>query len=138
MTRATWLTVVAAVVVAAGALAFRTLAWADEPAGAKVTTLKGEIVDLHCFMIHPDKGIGADHAKCASQCIEKGLPAGLLADGQVYLLLSSGHESVKGEVAAKAGQTVTLEGTVLDHNGMKAFQIKGEAKDGGHEHGEHH
>ncbi|MCK5617912.1 MAG: hypothetical protein KAJ17_00855, partial [Candidatus Krumholzibacteria bacterium] len=56
-------------------------------------TLQGEVLDLYCFMKHPDNGQGAGHAKCAQNCIRKGLPIGFLSDGEVYLIIGQEHES---------------------------------------------
>ncbi len=89
-----------------------------------VQTWEGEVVDLQCFMQHPDTGQGADHAGCAKTCMTKGLPIGFLTGGQVYLLLSGGHESLKGQAAKLAGVPSTLTGTVIDHHGLKAIQVK--------------
>ncbi|MGD8413589.1 MAG: hypothetical protein PVF33_05125, partial [Candidatus Latescibacterota bacterium] len=62
----------------------------DEPSGQ--VTLKGEVLDLYCFMKHPDSGQGPGHAKCAQSCINKGLPIGFLSDGEVYLIIGKDHE----------------------------------------------
>lgn len=96
----------------------------DHEAKGKEVELSGEVVDLHCFMLHPDTGKGEKHAKCAKTCMAKGLPIGFLTEGQVYLLLGPGHDSVKGLVAEQAGKTVKLKGVVVEHDGLKALQVK--------------
>lgn len=96
-------------------------------------TLTGEIVDLHCFLLHPETGKGSEHAKCAKTCMNKGLPIGLFAEGRVYLLLSKGHDSVKGLAAEHAGHQVSVKGVRFQRHGMWALQAesvgKGAAKD---------
>lgn len=89
----------------------------------KTVSLKGEVLDLHCYMLHPDWGQGKDHAECAQKCINKGLPAGFLADGEVYLLLGPKHGSAKFLVAEHAGYPVTLKGMLVAHSGVKAIQV---------------
>ncbi|MFQ5478208.1 MAG: hypothetical protein ACE5E4_06290 [Candidatus Binatia bacterium] len=89
---------------------------------AKVT-LSGEVVDLACMMQHPDKARGAGHAKCGESCINKGLPAGLLVGGELYLLLASGHDPVNDLVASYAGQKVSVKGEPKEQHGMKALVV---------------
>jgi len=89
---------------------------------AKPVTMTGEILDLYCYMDH--KATGPDHAKCATSCITKGLPAGFIsADGVVYLLIGKDHEPVNAMVAAFAGKKSTITGTVKEQGGIKAIEL---------------
>lgn len=107
-------------------------AWAQHTAHGEEVTLKGEVVDLQCYLVHHDNAKGPDHAKCAEACIKKGLPVGFLTeDGKLYLLLGPGHDSVQ-KLAGKAGQTITLKGALVEQNGMKAFQLKEVPSDAHH------
>jgi hypothetical protein len=90
----------------------------------KDVTLVGEVLDLYCYMKHPDKGQGPDHAKCARACINKGLPIGFLANGEVYLIIGTNHESAKEMVVDFAGGQAKLTGTLITHEGMKSIEIK--------------
>lgn len=97
---------------------------AHEGEAAKEATLVGEVLDLTCFMQHPDDAVGMDHAKCARACINKGLPVGFLAeDGTVYLVIGTGHDPVAPMVADVTGKQVTIKGTVVSHHGVKAIQL---------------
>lgn len=100
-------------------------------ASPATVTLEGEVVDLHCFMLHPDTGQGPEHIQCAKTCMNKGLPIGFLSGGQVYLLLSAKHDSVKSQVIAVVGLPVTLKGTLVEHHGAKAIQVVEVKKAGG-------
>ena len=91
-------------------------------------TLKGEVLDLYCFMKHPDNGQGPGHAKCAKNCINKGLPIGFLSDGEVYLIIGKEHESAKDIVVDFAGTQAVLKGTLVNHHGVKAIEIASIAK----------
>src|SRR3989344_9358244 len=63
---------------------------------AEVQTVKGEIVDLMCYLDHG--AVGEKHAKCAQTCIESGGPVGILtADGKVYLVIGE-HKPMNKEL----------------------------------------
>ncbi len=86
-------------------------------------TLVGEVLDLYCFMKHPANGQGAEHAKCAQNCIRKGLPIGFLADGKVYVIVGKEHESAKDLVVDFAGKQARLTGTLFDHDGVMGIEL---------------
>src|SRR6266571_4351107 len=68
---------------------------------AAADSVTGEVVDLACYMVHPQSSVGAGHKKCAEVCLKKGLPAGLLtADKQLYLLLED-HDNSKPYAAVR-------------------------------------
>ena len=91
---------------------------ADEK-GGKTVTMKGEIVDLMCYLDHGAKG--EKHAGCAQKCIKGGGPVGLLSDDQVYLLVGE-HQAINDEAASKAAQTVTVTGKLVERGGMKMIE----------------
>jgi hypothetical protein len=95
----------------------------DMDGKSKEVTMKGEILDLYCFMNHPDDGQGEGHAKCAKACINKGLPIGFLSNGEVYLITGKEHEPVASMVADYAGKQSTIKGKVITHHGMKAIDL---------------
>jgi heavy metal-binding protein len=107
-----------------GVTAFAQHTHSHGKSGAKPVTLTGEIIDLTCFMQHPDNAVGMDHAKCAKACINKGLPVGFRAeDGTVFLLIGTDHEPIAEMVVAVAGKKSTITGTIIDHDGVKAIAI---------------
>jgi hypothetical protein len=94
---------------------------AAAPASASI---KGEVVDLGCYLSHQAKGAG--HAKCGASCMARGMPAGLLtADGSLYLLTPD-HADDKPYKAArdKAGSTIVVTGEMHEANGMKSLEVK--------------
>jgi hypothetical protein len=94
------------------ALAVAGVAWSAASAMA-ADTLTGEVVDLVCYLPHPQTGAGPSHKKCAETCLKKGLPMGILTeDKQVYLLLED-HDNPKAyvDLKEKAAQRVTVEGS---------------------------
>lgn len=85
-------------------------------------TLTGEVVDLACFMSHD--GQGKDHMKCAKQCIQKGLPVGILTEkGEVYLAVGENHKKANEMLADKAALNVTVVGAVSEKAGTKMITI---------------
>lgn len=83
-------------------------------------TIKGEIVDLMCYIDHGAKG--DKHADCAQSCIKGGGPVGILtADNQLYLVIGE-HKPINDKLAPLAAKTVTLKGKVVERNGMKMIE----------------
>ena len=107
-----------------GAASFAQHSHSHAKPSGKPVTMTGEIIDLTCFMQHPDNAVGMDHAKCAKACINKGLPVGFRAeDGTVYLVIGADHEPI-GEVAPAAGGKKSMDtGTIIDHDGVKAIAV---------------
>lgn len=105
------------------------LAFSEE----KEATLKGEIVDLSCYLGHGEKG--ASHKQCAIKCAKKGIPIGILDEksGIVYLILP-GHskkdmEDYKALGEKKSGTVVELTGTLVEEKSISAIVLGG-----GHDH----
>jgi hypothetical protein len=93
---------------------------AEGDAGGKTETIKGEVVDLMCYLDHGARG--EKHKGCAAKCIKSGGPVGLLtADNQLYLVIGE-HKPMNDQLADKAAETVTLKGKVVERNGMKMIE----------------
>lgn len=92
-------------------------------AAAKSMTLKGEVVDLGCYLGHGARG--ADHKACATKCIAGGMPFGLLtAEGKLYLLTMN-HDNPDAYNKCKdlAAETVVVTGAVMQRNGLMAVDV---------------
>ena len=122
MKKQIWLVVTA---LAIGLLTISYSVLGQSPAAAE-TTLKGEVVDMHCYVTrHGGEGRGADHAGCANSCINRGVTPGFVAsDGKLYLLFDEKPVSVKEKIAGLAGQQVTLTGTIVERDGVRAILFK--------------
>ena len=92
---------------------------AEAKAGGETKTIKGEVVDLMCYLDHGAKG--EKHKGCAEKCIKGGGPVGLLSGDQLYLVVGD-HQPMNEELAPKAAQTVTLKGKVVERHGMKMIE----------------
>jgi len=91
---------------------------ADEKAATQ--SIKGEVVDLMCYLDHGAKG--DKHKGCAEKCIKGGGPVGLLTENDQLYLVIGDHKPMNEELAPKAGETVTLKGKVVEKHGMKMIE----------------
>jgi len=104
------------------------LAVASLPASAadgEDTSIKGEILDLACYVSRDGKG--PDHAKCAEKCVKNGQPMGLLAkDGTVYVLFADHANAASFEEAKDyAGKKVEVTGALTERGGVKGITVHG-------------
>jgi hypothetical protein len=89
----------------------------------KEATVKGELLDLDCYMA--SGAHGNDHKSCADMCINAGAPMGVLTnDGKVYLLVS-GHNKKEPyeELKKHAGEEITVTGTLTEKDGIKGIVV---------------
>ena len=91
---------------------------APAPAKEKIT---GEVVDITCYASHGAKG--EKHAACAQKCLSGGMPAGIVADGKLYVITMKDHTSPSTKLAAWAGKNVTAEGSKMENGGTNIFEI---------------
>lgn len=106
-------------------LAVCALALAPAPARGeeKESTLRGEVLDLACYLSGGMKG--SEHASCARACAQGGQPMGLLADdGKVYTLIAS-HNNMKPYQDARdlAGAHVEIKGTVYKQGALAGIEV---------------
>jgi hypothetical protein len=89
-----------------------------------VKTVKGEVVDLWCYMDHGARG--EKHKACAVACAKMGNPIGIVdSEGNVYVAVGAGlHQPYRDELIEKMAQQVTATGTVVSRGGMKMIYIK--------------
>lgn len=94
--------------------------------GMKATkdiTVKGEIVDLACYLDHGATGM--KHKQCALTCLKGGQPMGLLtSEGKVYLLLAD-HQDGKPFAEAKnyAALQVEVTGPLAEKAGITGLTV---------------
>ncbi len=90
----------------------------------KTVTLKGEVIDMSCYLGHEAKG--KKHKGCAKSCIlDKGLPMGLLTkSGKVYLLTEN-HAKAKAykQVKELAAKKVSIRGKKYSRGGVQAIAV---------------
>lgn len=119
LTVAQWLALVTLI----GVMAPATLV--TRAAAQEEITVKGEIVDLACYLSKGSKG--KRHKTCAELCAKKGLPIGVLNDaGDVYLLIEN-HDDPGPYDAAKgfAGEQAEITGKKFTKGGVQSILVSG-------------
>ena len=86
-------------------------------------TLKGEVVDVFCYLSHGKEGLGSGHADCAKKCIRNGLPVAIKVGDQLYLASMADHTAANQQLAGLAGQQVTVHGQVMERDGQHLIAI---------------
>lgn len=111
----------AVVLVAVAAFALNAYAAGETPKDKSVT-LKGEVVDMGCYLGHA--AMGAKHKECASMCIANGMPMGLLtADGSLYLItMNHNNADPYNQLKGWAAERVEVTGVPSARNGMKGIE----------------
>jgi len=96
------------------------------PVARAADTVSGEVIDLSCYLHHPETSKGPSHKKCAETCAKKGLPMGILTDDKQVFVLLEDHEKPDGYAKAIQGAatTVTVEGTKVTQGGMNGIVVE--------------
>jgi hypothetical protein len=107
-----------------------TAAWAQKPAAEKPAAhaekkasdkITGEVVDITCYASHGAKG--DKHASCAQKCLSAGMPAGILAEGKLYVATMKDHSAPTTKLSSLAGKMVTAVGSHFEKDGTHIFEI---------------
>ncbi len=112
--------------------AFAPALWAqhshDAHGDAADITVKGEIVDLACYIGHGAKGSG--HQQCALKCAQMGQPLGILTtDGKLYILAADHQDATAFKKAKQlAGEQVEMTGSPAERDGIAALTVHGVKK----------
>ena len=93
-----------------------------QPKGEAVT-LKGEVIDLWCYLEGGDHG--AEHKQCAVECAKAGNPIALLTEkGDVYITMGvKEHQPARELLIDKMAETVTVEGTLVKKGGIQVVYV---------------
>ena len=94
-----------------------------EPKGPTVT-VKGEAVDMWCYMEGGDHG--ATHKACATACAKAGNPIGIVdAKGDIYLTAGlQDHQPARDLLLNKMSEEVTVTGTLVTKGGTRMLFVK--------------
>jgi hypothetical protein len=111
-----------AILTASALLYFGGVSAFAQPKGDKVT-LKGEVIDLWCYLEGGDRG--AEHKQCAIECAKAGNPIGLLTEkGDIYVMMGiKDHQPGKDVLIDKMAETVTIEGTLVKKGGIQVVYV---------------
>lgn len=108
--------------IAAGLLLLAAVCLA-QPKGPTVT-VKGEVVDLWCYLEGGDHG--ASHKDCATSCAKAGNPIGIVdAKGNVYVAAGiQDHQPGWDVLLSKMSQEVTVTGALVKKGGSQMIYVK--------------
>lgn len=102
------------------ALVFCGRAFAEEK------TIKGEVIDVSCYVAEGAKGDA--HKECAIACIKAGQPAGILDEGtgKVYIAVKEeDHMKNPGtELLPYVAKMVEVKGSVNERGGVAIIDVK--------------
>ena len=103
--------------------ALLSAALAAGQAASSDVTLKGELVDMACYIGHGAKG--PMHKACAQKCADMGQPVGLLtSDGKLYVLVADHGDAGPFEKARKlAGEQAEIKGESAEKDGVNTLTV---------------
>ena len=93
-----------------------------QPKGERIT-VKGEVVDLWCYLEGGDRGPAKK--QCAMACAKAGNPIGIL-DAAGHLYVAAGlkdHQSAQTMLLNRMSDEVTASGTVVKKGGVQMIYI---------------
>jgi hypothetical protein len=92
----------------------------------KESTVKGEVVDVSCYLAHGKDGIGDGHKECAAACAKNGGMLGILTkDGTLYVsVLPDDHKTGPNTILMDhVSQNVEATGIVRKKGGVNGMMI---------------
>ena len=110
-------------IIGLGVLLLAALAGQAQPKGPAVT-IKGEAVDLWCYMEGGDRGPAKK--ECAIACAKAGNPIGIVdAKGTVYLAAGlEDHQPARDLLIDKMNEPVEVTGTLVKKGGAQMIFVK--------------
>ena len=105
------------------AILLTAVAGLAQPKGPTVT-VKGEVVDLWCYLEGGDRG--ASHKECSTTCAKAGNPIGILdAKGNLYVTAGiQDHQPAREVLIDKMNDNVTVTGTLVTKGGVRMLYVK--------------
>jgi len=89
-------------------------------AASKPVTVKGEVVDLGCYMAH--EAHGEKHKECGTKCVAQGMPMGLLSGNKLYVVtLNHDNADAYNQMKEWVGSDVEVTGIVSERAGVKSI-----------------
>ena len=100
------------------------LLWPAVTKAQESVTVKGEIVDMACYL--PKGSRGPEHKSCAQMCAKRGAPIAVLTDaGDLYLLVDDHNAPEPYEAAKKlAGDHAEIKGKKFARQGIAGIVVE--------------
>jgi hypothetical protein len=93
------------------------------PAGADVTTVTGEVVDLECSLGKGAGGTGEGHAACAMTCARRGNQMAILTADAVYLVDGDYTANRNAKLLDFVARMVEAKGNVSERDGTRRINV---------------
>ena len=118
MQRQTWISLTAL-----GTMLLAAAVAVGQPKGLAMT-VKGEVVDLWCYLEGGDHGPA--HKECSTACAKAGNPIGLVdSKGNIYVTAGmQDHQPARDLLIDKMNQQVTVMGTLVKKGGTQMLYVK--------------
>lgn len=106
----------------------------DQDSKAKIIMVQGTLVDTSCYFAEGQKGDDHDGMEgCGKDCLNSGVPAGVLVDDKVYILIfpSKAFADVVGKTVEIKGEAYgnnlihPKKAEVVDKDGKKPIKLTG-------------
>jgi hypothetical protein len=97
-----------------------------KPAESKTTVIRGEVVDVSCYLAHGEKGVSEGHQSCAEACAKAGGPLGILTkDKMLYIsVLPDDHSAgPNAKLMEHVGHQVEATGIVRVKGGVNGIMV---------------
>src|SRR6476619_2395628 len=97
--------------------------WSNAQPKGERATVRGEVVDLWCYLEGGDRG--PDKKQCATACARAGNPIGILdANGNLYVAAGlKDHQSAQTMLLNRMSDEVTATGTVVKKGGVQMIYL---------------
>ena len=92
----------------------------------KETTIRGEVVDVSCYLAHGKNGSGESHKSCGEACAKAGGPLGILTkNGKLYVSVMPDDHSAgpNAKLIDHVAHEVEATGKVRSKNGVNGIMI---------------
>src|SRR5258706_12215784 len=97
--------------------------WSKAQPKGERATIRGEVVDLWCYLEGGDRGPAKK--ECATACAKAGNPIGVLdATGNLYVAAGlKDHQPGQSMLLTKMSEQVTVTGTVVKKGGVQMIYV---------------
>ncbi len=100
-----------------------TATWVIAQPKGERATIKGEVVDMWCYVEGGDRG--AAKKACATACAKAGNPIGILdTSGNLYIAAGlKDHQPAQTMLIGKMSDEVTVTGTLVKKGGVQMIYV---------------
>lgn len=91
----------------------------------RTSVIKGEVIDLNCYLEDGAKATGDSHKDCALACAKSGAPLAILTkDGDIYIPVVGMGKNPNDKLIDFVAQQVEVTGKLLQQGTQKGIKIE--------------